>query len=181
MLALKMCLSPPLLSSTGCIDFISNWRRSMVLCTAPQRDSVPVKKKTPSNSDGPAQATLKSCVQEQGCWAGTAASYIHCPLGLNLSHVLEEQNCILHASQNCNILWVSSSCLKRCQMAHKRQTSFQESVSHFLGNEPPISAFGAIRGGRRSRSALIASARISYSALRAFTHLCCLTTEESDI
>lgn len=137
-LAMRMRFLPSL--GAGLTDFRRNLRRSGILSLAPQRGlEVLVQRRNPSSSDSLSQSTLKPCVQEQGCCGETAPAFcVQCPLGLNSSHVLGRQNSIWHASQNCNILWVSSRCLKRCQMAHKRQTSFEENVPHFLGYEPQI-------------------------------------------
>lgn len=80
-----------------------------------------------------------------------AAFCIQRPLGLNLSYILGKQNSILHTSQNCNILKVSSRCLKRCQMAHKMQTSLKENVPHFLGYEPQFKLLGPAVGEIQGR------------------------------
>lgn len=66
-------LPPP--PSTVCVDFYEKLKEPVILSHASQQDLILVRKKSPSNSDGLSESTLKSYVQEQGFWCGTTAAF----------------------------------------------------------------------------------------------------------
>lgn len=122
------------------IDFMRNLRKSVILSpTLQEGEELLVKKKSPSNSYPFLVYSEVLCpkawmLRHSCCW------FFLYPMSLGPQFVSRsgETEFYFICLPDCNILWVSSRCLKRCQMAQGRQTSFKENVPHFLGYEPQI-------------------------------------------